>query len=397
VKSIRYGLLAVAACGFLLAVAGAAVVFGVHRTNELGENQEYVGDKLFAARQVYETLLSMETSQRGFLMTGDASYLEPYDRDSGDLDRVISTFESVFRDDAEAGNTAAEISRLAHEKQAELAETVGLARNGQSDAATAIVKDNSGKRVMDKLRIQLLALVAQQRAARTEFLARSRDTLRQLYSLGASVAILIMVLVGVAVRTLTTSIARLDDAQKAEEHNAMHDALTGLPNRRYLGEWLTTALAGAQRAGRELHVLYFDLDGFKGVNDRLGHESGDRVLQVTASRLRETLRASDFVARLGGDEFVAALTDTGDAPSLGALVARIEECLKVAPIVELADGAVTASIGVASFPRDGNTTDALLVAADRAMYILKERRRSIRSAGNARPPTANLLGQPRSA
>jgi diguanylate cyclase (GGDEF)-like protein len=393
VRSIRHGLLAIAACGFLLVIAGAAVVFGVNRTNEFAGRQEYVGDKLFGARQVYESLLGMETSQRGFLLTGDPAYLEPYSRESKDFDRVMATFEDLYSDDAEARETAGEIRRLARAKQAELTQTVELARQGHPETALDIVKGAGGKRDMEALRLQLLSLIAQERAARTGYINRSRETLRQVYLLGAGVAVLIMILVAIAVRTLAASIAHLDEAQRAEEHNAMHDALTGLPNRRYLSEWLTTALAGADRAGRELLLLYFDLDGFKAVNDRLGHEAGDRVLQVTASRLRAILRTSDFVARLGGDEFVAALPDIGEPPALTGLVERIEQCLGEAALPELADGAVTASIGRAIFPRDGNSVAMLLAAADRAMYTIKEAKRAPRLTQAPRPSTADKVDQ----
>jgi len=246
---------------------------------------------------------------------------------------------------------------------------------------------------MAQLRGKLQSLVAAKRAVRTGFLDEARETVRRLYLLGAVVAVLIMVVVIIAVRALSVSITHLDAAQKKDEHNAMHDALTGLPNRRFLTEWLETALAGARRAGRELHVLYFDLDGFKGVNDRLGHEAGDRVLQAAAARLRATLRASDFVARLGGDEFVAALPETGEPPALPALIARIEQALDPALIPELADGIVTASIGVACFPQDGVNAAALLGAADRAMYGVKMRRHEARPR-RAPPPTRAIGEQP---
>lgn len=383
-NSIRHGLIAVAGCALLLIFACAAVVMAVHRTNALGDSQEYVGDKLYGVRQVYETLLGMESSQRGYLLTGDASYLDPYDRDSATIDGAIATFERLYQGDAGAEPLVSGFLGLARAKQTELAETVRLARAGDRDAAMSVVNGNGGKQLMDQLDEKLLALIAQGRAERTRFVIESRATLRTLYLLGAGIGVLIMALVAIAVRSLTVSIARLDDAQKAEEHNAMHDTLTGLPNRRYLSEWMTAALAAAGRGGRELHVLYFDLDGFKGVNDWLGHEAGDRVLKETAARLRGTLRASDFIARIGGDEFVAALPQTDEPPSIGALVERIEEKLNAAPIEELADGVVTASIGWASFPRDGDTPEGLLAAADRAMYGIKEMRKLERSSDGAR-------------
>src|SRR5712691_7562249 len=166
------------------------------------------------------------------------------------------------------------------------------------------------------------------------------------------------------------------EQQREEAHKAMHDALTSLPNRRYLGEWLAMALAAARRSGQPLVVLYFDLDGFKSVNDRFGHEAGDRVLQVTASRLRQTLRTSDFVARLGGDEFVAVLPDVPSAPVVSMLIARLDTELAKAPIAEVEDRAVCASVGTAWFPEDGDTGDALLAAADHAMYEVKQNRKA---------------------
>ena len=392
-KSVRQGLFAVTGCAFLLIFACAAVVLAVHRMNDLADAQEYVGDKLYGVRQVYETLSGMESSQRGYLLTGKLTYLDSYLRDRATLDTTIATFERLYQGDDAARPLVSEILPLAHAKQAELADTVALARAGERDAALAIVNGNHGKELMDQFDRQLLAVVAQQRAARTRFVDEGRATLRYLYLLGAVVGVLIMALVAIAVRSLTVSIARLDDAQRAEEHNAMHDALTGLPNRRYLSEWMTAALAAARRAARELHVLYFDLDGFKAVNDELGHEAGDRVLRVTASRLRETLRSSDFIARLGGDEFVAVLPQTDAPPSVGGLIERIEEKLNTAPIDELPDGAVTASIGRAAFPRDGDTVTALLAAADKSMYNIKEMRKLARTGGDRGTPTGRPFDQ----
>jgi len=226
---------------------------------------------------------------------------------------------------------------------------------------------------MALLRYKLFSLIAERRAVRTRFVDQSRSMFHQLYFLGGGAALLVLVLVAVAVRALSISIAQLDAAQRAEERNAMHDALTGLPNRRYLREWLGTALAGARRSGRQLCVLYFDLDGFKGVNDRFGHEAGDYVLETAASRLQGTLRASDFVARLGGDEFVAVLLDAKEPPGAEALIDRLTETFRPPWIPELNEGDMSVSIGKAVYPQDGTTVDTLLAAADHAMYVAKER------------------------
>jgi CHASE3 domain sensor protein len=104
-------------------IAGSAVIFGVHRINRMAESQEAIGDELFAARRVYETLLSMESSQRGYLLTADATYLDPYLRDACDIDGAMSHFENLFRQDDAADATVDTIRDLARVKQAELTQT----------------------------------------------------------------------------------------------------------------------------------------------------------------------------------------------------------------------------------------------------------------------------------
>jgi diguanylate cyclase (GGDEF)-like protein len=371
-RSIRYGLMAVGACGVLLLIVGTAVIYGVQRTDLLAQQQEAVGSRLFGARQVFESLLVMESSQRGFLLTHDPVYLEPYRQEDQAFNETFGRFEALFRENDGTQAIVADIHQLARIKRNELAEAVKLAESGDFDGAMAIVRTNAGKHDMEVLRFKLFSLIAQERAVRTGFVEHGQAMFHQLYLLGAGATVLILLLVGIAIRALSISISRLDAAQKAEERNAMHDALTGLPNRRYLSEWLATALAGARRSAHQLCVLYFDLNGFKAVNDRFGHEAGDRVLQAAASRLRSTLRSSDFVARLGGDEFVAVLPDAKEPPGVDALIERIEQQLKPALIPELRDGEASASIGRAMYPQDGTSIQELLAAADRAMYAVKQ-------------------------
>ena len=151
---------------------------------------------------------------------------------------------------------------------------------------------------------------------------------------------------------------------------ALHDALTGLPNRTLLGDRLESAIAVAQRQDAALSLLLLDLDGFKGVNDTWGHHAGDLVLVEIANRLSGTLRESDTAARLGGDEFVLLLPAT---PLVGAIeAARALVDFIVAPII--VDGkslTVGASIGIAVFPNHGRDAEVLLAAADSAMYEAK--------------------------
>lgn len=155
-------------------------------------------------------------------------------------------------------------------------------------------------------------------------------------------------------------------------HFAMHDALTGLANRRLLYDRIAQALAKAEREALQVGVLMLDLDHFKNVNDSHGHELGDELIVAVAERLQHTVRAGDTVARLGGDEFVILLPKVGQETEMLAMVERILRA--VDGIYPLAHHSlyVSASIGVALYPRDGKDAASLLKNADTAMYRAKE-------------------------
>jgi diguanylate cyclase (GGDEF)-like protein/PAS domain S-box-containing protein len=155
------------------------------------------------------------------------------------------------------------------------------------------------------------------------------------------------------------------------ESQAVTDALTGLPNRRGFNQALTLAISRAERNGKCLAVLYLDLDGFKRINDSLGHSAGDEVLKQVAEKLRQCLRPQDVLARMGGDEFTALL-DALDHPEDAARVAeKLIERVSVRQKVEGIDVTLGVSIGVATYPEGGGDGDGLLRAADMAMYEAK--------------------------
>jgi len=153
---------------------------------------------------------------------------------------------------------------------------------------------------------------------------------------------------------------------------AHHDALTELPNRTLLLDRLKQALARVRRGNRRLAVLFLDIDRFKNINDTLGHDIGDQLLQDMSQRLRSCLRDGDTVARFGGDEFVVLLDDLGSVTDVTGIAQKIIEILKPPFIVGDATLHVTASIGVSLFPNDGEDSGTLLKNADTAMYRAKD-------------------------
>jgi diguanylate cyclase (GGDEF)-like protein len=155
------------------------------------------------------------------------------------------------------------------------------------------------------------------------------------------------------------------------EHLALHDALTGLPNRMLLAERLSQTLAHAGRHRESLAVLCVDLDHFKAVNDTLGHPVGDALLRAVAHRLRACVRGEDTVSRLGGDEFAVVQVGIGQPEGAGALARRLVEALGTPFEIDGHQLTVGTSVGIALAPSDGATPDELLKKADMALYRAK--------------------------
>jgi len=154
-------------------------------------------------------------------------------------------------------------------------------------------------------------------------------------------------------------------------HFAFHDELTGLPNRTLLLDRLKQALVRAKRQRRQLVLLLLDLDGFKAINDRLGHAAGDELLQRVAKRLVSCIRGADTACRYGGDEFVLLLPEVDGEERALEVVERIRARLAKPYTVDGHSIAVTASIGVAVYPGDGVSQNDLIRRADVAMYLAK--------------------------
>ena len=173
-------------------------------------------------------------------------------------------------------------------------------------------------------------------------------------------------------RGTTCDVTERKHAEEQIQHMATHDALTGLPNRLMFSQLLNHAIHGAQRYQRQLAVFFIDLDRFKIVNDTMGHDAGDQLLQEIAVRLKQTLRAVDVVARLGGDEFVILIEEFSDLSQVETVAGKILSVVIKPVNIMNEECRVTASIGISVFPKDAKEEQALMKNADIAMYQAKE-------------------------
>ena len=166
----------------------------------------------------------------------------------------------------------------------------------------------------------------------------------------------------------------ISESKASQEHIqrlAHYDSLTGLPNRVLLADRVSLALSRMERSGGKLALVFLDLDRFKNVNDSLGHRIGDELLIQVAQRLKELLRDEDTVSRLGGDEFILVLPDV-DEDGAGHVAGKVLKALSLPYRIEQYELAVTASMGIAMFPDDGTSYEALSMCADTAMYRAKQ-------------------------
>ncbi len=168
----------------------------------------------------------------------------------------------------------------------------------------------------------------------------------------------------------------VSDRKRADmeiEYRAYHDPLTDLPNRNLLRDRLEVAVSHARRRQGMLAVLFLDVDDLKEINDTLGHATGDHVLQMIGERLRSSVRDEDTVARIGGDEFAIVLSDLESEETVAEIAEGVVAALRPPLVIDNEEIRITASVGVAVYPRDGEDPETLLRNADSTMYRIKER------------------------
>ncbi|WOD17173.1 diguanylate cyclase domain-containing protein [Paraburkholderia kirstenboschensis] len=341
---------------------------------------------LGVANRVLHDLENAETGQRGYLLTGDESYLVPYREGIRDLDDTVLRLQQAAGSDERSLELVRRVEHAKTDKVTELARTIELARSGNRTAAVALVQTNEGKLYMDGLRQDLSLLLNDWRERRR--VATEDAHQRLVFGSAALVAIAVLVccLMVYTVYIQRRAFARVHAYSNALNQQAAQDTLTGLPNRRRLLSAID-ALSDDEAASRRIALLYLDIDGFKNVNDAMGHSAGDVLLRRLAESLRTATRQNDMLARVGGDEFVLLATDCGDDSRLRELADRLVSSVRAVGDKEYGGRfAIGVSIGIATFPDRVQTVAGLLDVADAAMYVAKRSGRSTYSFGSSPGP-----------
>ena len=349
--------------GWFALASGRAYLDATGRADRLADASQAIAG-------LQDTMQDAESSERAYLLTGREEYLVPYFVAPGASQSQITRLHTVLDGDQEAALHLARLGELVPARLSDLKAAVEALPRGR-DAALRVVENGPGNALMDGIRAETHALdeYVQQQMQKSRAAARDHgdDARHSVWLLGVLV---IMLLSG----TFTVLIADLRERRRLHERlkqSANHDGLTGLPNRRFFGEWLAYAIAHARREVRHVGLLFMDVDGLKTVDELHGREVADALLIEIARRFRETAREGDVLARIGANEFALAVPDVGDPREIAPLAQRLRDALTDPARPPLADTPIGASVGVAFYPDAADDPAGVMAAADAAMYAAK--------------------------
>lgn len=360
-----------------LLLAAAAFVYEARVIIADGVSEDRAFTVLSSTSRLLDDLQDAETGQRGYLLTGSPSYLQPYLYGSSDVEQAMQQLFVAVAGDPESMQLVRHIDDVRRDKLSELARTLDLARGGEWVKAMELVETHEGKRQMDALRGDFDRLSKVWQARRH---AAANDVhQRVVFGAGALAIFAVFVggLVAYALIVQQRAFANISAYSEAMNREAGCDPLTGLPNRRKLLAAIDALALRPDIETDKVALFYMDVDGFKSVNDVLGHSAGDGLLRRLAKWLSAVVRRDDLFARVGGDEFVVLLTDYGDDEQLRALAGRLIEQVRAVAQAEYAGRfEIGLSIGIATFPDRVKHIRQLIDVADAAMYVAKRQRSS---------------------
>jgi diguanylate cyclase (GGDEF)-like protein len=369
-RKVLHGLLWSLSAIFALALITFAVTNEQHESSRLVAKTERA---LASISEIGELAIDAESAALSYLLSGNDETMRRYSGLLPSIDSQLDNFRELSAENPQQLRLADDIQRQIHKKFAYLSELVALRRSEGLDKLLRTVGNRGirGNAGGDIVRATLYDMEIEERKVLDKRLLAQGTLIQAVWAVIALMVIIGCTIVALSYRQTQRALSLRREAEERAEHLAHHDGLTGLPNRRLLEDRLLQAIAFARRRDQRMAVLFIDLDGFKAVNDSLGHDGGDQLLKEAASRLLAATRAGDSVARLGGDEFVVSLTQLAQAGDAGRVAAKLIEALAAPYEIKGEIARVTASIGLALYPEHGSDDETLIKAADAALYIAK--------------------------
>ena len=340
-----------------------------------------VNEKILQTQRIISSLeairfysLALETGEQHYTITGNERDLGPYRLGNVEMEAELA-YLAGKRD--ENVHLAAVYPDLASAVQKVIESEKSIVETRRTVGFEAVRK-LIGSRLDEALHAKLLGilqkLLVQERNAQdvleTDQIIYGAKVRRLIFALISSSAFILVFIYG--------TLHRLNIEQRAAQarfaHQATHDALTGLYNRHAVTDHISTRLRDAETEAAlgGFALLLLDLDGFKEINDQLGHDAGDELLRQCATRASRVLRDADYLARLGGDEFLIVIPQVSDRDTAALVAEKLITAIGEPYLLNGSTGAVTASIGIGMFPRDARDRESLMKCADLALYEAKD-------------------------
>ncbi|MBN3785843.1 diguanylate cyclase [Burkholderia sp. Ac-20353] len=326
-----------------------------------------------AARDLLAALRDAETGLRGYLLTDDPMYLEPYRQGTRRAVTASAALQSALANETASEPVLEQLMRDRDGKLAEMAQTIALRDEVSRDAALAVVRTNVGQHVMDRFRADMAVLISHWFNLREDAFVDLNWRLMKTGAAFSAFGLLFVALLLVTARLQRRAMSAISSHVAALDAASTQDALTGLANRRGLLTYLQAKCESATIDARRIGLMYLDLDGFKSVNDALGHAAGDDVLRAAGTTFAMCVRENDCLARIGGDEFVVVLPGIDSDDELHTIAKRL---VAVAQDLgrKMHNGRfpIGVTIGIATYPDRIADPHDLLAGADSAMYVAKQ-------------------------
>ncbi len=372
-----------------------------------------ITDKLIGAMK------DTETGQRGYILTNDVDYLEPYHTGLIDAEKNFIKLKSLTTDNEIQQQRLNLIKKSMNLKFDELKQTIQLIKhnnnnNNNNNKALEIIKQNTGKKYMDNIRIHIDKFI------NTEMILlekRKGDFREHRARITTVIIIEIMFFVFLAFMTISflnrnlfdplklllSNTHKMEVGEKLEvqdltsddemgyllssfykmnekvytrteklDYKAHHDELTGLYNRTNLYKEINNSIIDSEETNEKIAILFIDLNKFKPINDTLGHDVGDAILIETAKRLKSAVRSNDIIFRIGGDEFLVLIKDISDVSQVDIILSKILKEFSKTVIIKGNELEIGLSIGVSIAPDSSKDADELVKMADTAMYEAKK-------------------------
>ncbi len=356
----------------LLLVQFAVVTFLSQKILTTTQEQYFISSGSSALNKTFIGLLDAETAVRGYALTNDRNYLDPFFGAVTAINSSLIDISVNISNNAEWEKQLQKLIPLIKFKMQYLDDVIRLQDVNDVSSLKVMFAGQSGKKAMESIRLLYGTLDASLRKARANIATINQQNQLYLLWIQAIIDSLLVIIIFIAACLGIRSLKAYKLLNASLKTESTTDTLTNLANRRLFLVWASLALARTTRGETGLAILFIDLNGFKKINDTFGHQAGDDVLKEVSSRLTLSMRSSDFIARIGGDEFAILISGNITKDGLMIFQKNIAEVISAPlPSGAMKGKRVIASIGFAIYPENGTTVKTLLAAADAGMFTNK--------------------------